>query len=165
MAYPFPPSKKQFDFPHQLRDRDGGLWLGSSTGGGLVHIHQGRTDTFASSDGLSGDQVSSLFEDREGNIWVATTDGLDRFRDISVASFSVKQGLSTAQADSVLAAKDGSIWIGTADGVNRWNHGRTISYRGTVLAACTRSFRTVSSAYGCRHRAKSVTSRTVGLSR
>jgi ligand-binding sensor domain-containing protein len=128
MAYPFPTSKKQFDFSHQLRDRDGGLWLGSSTGGGLVHIHQDRTDTFASSDGLSGDQVSALFEDREGNIWVATTEGLDRFREIPVASFSAQQGLSTAQADSVLAARDGSIWIGTADRVNRLSHGRTSSY-------------------------------------
>ena len=31
----------------------------------------GRTP-FARSDGLSGDMICSLFEDREGNIWVAT---------------------------------------------------------------------------------------------
>ena len=51
---------------------------------------------FAQSDGLSGDDVTSLFEDREGNIWVATVDGLDRFRDFAVPTISVKQGLSTA---------------------------------------------------------------------
>src|SRR5262245_18056242 len=129
MAYPFPPSKKQFDFPLQFRDHDGGLWLGSAGGGGLAHIHRGITDTFASADGLSGDEVSSLFQVREGNIWVATTEGLDRFRDISVASYSGKQGISSAQAGSVLAAKDGSIWIATSDGVNRWNAGRTLGSR------------------------------------
>ena len=37
-----------------------------------------------------------LFEDREGNIWVATVDGLDRFRDFAVPTISVKQGLSNA---------------------------------------------------------------------
>ena len=42
-------------------------------GQGLLHVHQGRTDAFAQSDGLSGDYVSSLFEDREGSIWVATS--------------------------------------------------------------------------------------------
>ena len=131
MAYPFPPSKRQFDFSFPLRDRDGGLWLGSSTGGGLLHIHQGITDVFALSDGLSSDQVSALFEDREGNIWVATNDGLDRFRDVPVATYSAKQGLSTGQANSVLAVEDGSIWIG-ADGATRWNRNRGQPLPGTV---------------------------------
>ncbi len=34
------------------------------------------------SDGLSGDYINKLFEDREGNIWVATLNGLDRFREL-----------------------------------------------------------------------------------
>ena len=40
--------------------------------------------------------LEDLFEDREGNIWVATVDGLDRFRDFAVPTISVKQGLSNA---------------------------------------------------------------------
>ena len=71
----------------------------------------------------------ALFEDREGTIWVATSDGLDQFRESPVTSLSVKEGLSSATATSVLAARDGSVWIGTADGLNRWNHGRTTIYR------------------------------------
>ena len=69
------------------------LWIGTR-GKGLVHIHRGRTDVFARSDGLSSELVASLFEDREGNIWVATVDGLDRFRELAVPTLSVKQGLS-----------------------------------------------------------------------
>src|SRR5258705_12776477 len=76
-----------------LRDRDGGLWMG--TYGGLVHVHEGRTDTFGLTEGLSGDAVVFLFEDRERSIWAVTSAGLDRFRDVSVARFSVKQGLSS----------------------------------------------------------------------
>ena len=63
--------------------------------------------------------VYALFEDREGTIWVATSDGLDRFRELPVTSLSVQEGLSSAIATSVLAARDGSIWIGTADGLNQ----------------------------------------------
>ena len=77
-----------------LRDRNGGLWIGTADAG-LLHVHQGRTDVFTQPDGLSGDSVTSLFEDREGNIWVATIDGLDRFRDFAVPTISVKQGLSS----------------------------------------------------------------------
>ena len=77
-----------------LRDRDGGLWIGTHERG-LIHVHHGRTDVFTKSDGLSGDIICSLFEDREGNIWVATSRGLDRFRELPVTTISVKQGLSS----------------------------------------------------------------------
>src|SRR5271166_3562081 len=46
-----------------LRDRDGSLWIGTVERG-LVHVHHGRTDVFSRSDGLSGDVVLSVFEDR-----------------------------------------------------------------------------------------------------
>ena len=65
------------------------LWIGTRTGGSL-HVHQGRTDLFARSDGLSGDASVVFFEDREGNIWVATVDGLDRFREFAIPTISVE---------------------------------------------------------------------------
>jgi signal transduction histidine kinase/ligand-binding sensor domain-containing protein len=111
-----------------LRDREGGLWIGTS-GQGLLHVHQGRTDVFASDDSLSGDYINSLFEDREGNIWAATGDGLDRFRDFAVPTISFKQGLSSAVVGSVLAARDGSVWLGASNGLNRWNDGQITIYR------------------------------------
>ncbi len=136
-AYPLPGAGGQLP-NHLLRDSNGGLWIGTADRG-LVHVHpdlhqadlhQGRkTDVFVQSDGLSGDFVTGLFEDREGNIWVATTDGLDRFRDFAVPTISVKQGLSNATVVSVLAARDGSLWLGTNDGLNRWNDGQVTVYR------------------------------------
>src|SRR6478672_5748367 len=117
-----------FDPRRQRRtpDRHGGLWIGTSDRG-LLHVHQGKTDLFARSDGLSDDYVQGLFEDREGNIWVATGDGLNRFRDFAVPTISVRQGLSNVS--SVLAARDGSVWLGSADGLNRWNDGQITIYR------------------------------------
>jgi ligand-binding sensor domain-containing protein len=50
-AYPLPGGLPQGDAWRLLRDRNGGLWIGTA-GGGLAHVHQGRTDVFASSDGL-----------------------------------------------------------------------------------------------------------------
>ena len=62
---------RKFSSGKLLRDRDGGLWIGTH-GQSLLHVHQGRTDVFTQSDGLSGEWVTNLFEDREGDIWVAT---------------------------------------------------------------------------------------------
>jgi len=126
-AYPLPDAGRRFTPLRFLRDRNNGLWIGTPDRG-LLHVHQGRTDVFAQVDGLSGDFIDNLFEDREGNIWVATRDGVDRIRDFAVATVSGKQGLSTALVWSVLAAKDGSVWLGTPDGLNRWNDGHITIY-------------------------------------
>jgi signal transduction histidine kinase/ligand-binding sensor domain-containing protein len=102
-----------------LRDRDGGLWIGTHEHG-LIHVQQGRTDVFTKSDGLSGNTSCSIFEDREGNIWFASSRGLDRFRELPVITISAKQGLSSDATNSVLAATDGSIWVATERGLTRW---------------------------------------------
>ncbi|MBV8857555.1 MAG: hypothetical protein JOZ02_11540 [Acidobacteria bacterium] len=111
-----------------LRDRDGGLWIGTHERG-LIHVHKGRTDIFTKSDGLSGDISCSLFEDREGNVWFASYRGLDRFRELPVTTISTKQGLSSDNVRSVLAATDGSIWVATHDGLNRGKDGRFTIFR------------------------------------
>jgi ligand-binding sensor domain-containing protein len=93
--YLLSPAVPQFQTRRLLRDHDGSLWIGTQ-GKGLVHVHQGRKDVFAPSDGLTGDDVLTLFEDREGIVWAATLNGLDRFRDFAVATLTVHQGLSSA---------------------------------------------------------------------
>jgi signal transduction histidine kinase/ligand-binding sensor domain-containing protein len=118
-----------------LRDRDGGLWI-ATVERGLIHVHDGRTDVFTKSDGLSSDVVLRLFEDREGNIWVSTTGGLDRFRELAVNTISRKQGLSSDATNAVLASTDGSVWVGAHDGLSRLRNGQvTILRTGSGLPA------------------------------
>src|SRR5262249_17270922 len=92
--YPVSGAGRQIKPSRVFRDRDGGLWLGTSDGG-LLHVGQGRTDRFATAEGLSGNFVGRVFEDREGNIWVATSGGLDRFREVAAATVPLGQALST----------------------------------------------------------------------
>jgi signal transduction histidine kinase/ligand-binding sensor domain-containing protein len=117
MAYPFPALQRGLG-TRMLRDRDGGLWAGTS-GGGIVHFHQGRTDLFSQSDGLTGDTVGNFFEDREGNVWVPTINGLDRFRELPIVTYTTRQGFSRAPSGVVLAARDGSVWLSAPDGLNQ----------------------------------------------
>jgi signal transduction histidine kinase/ligand-binding sensor domain-containing protein len=111
-----------------LRDRDGGLWIGA-LGGGLTHLQQGQIDQFSQSDGLSSNTIEGLFQDREGNIWVGTNSGLDRFREFSVTPGTLRQGFSSLYVMAVLASRDGSIWLRTVDGVNHWRDGHVTVYR------------------------------------
>ena len=128
LVNPLPPATRQFRVRKILRDRDGGLWIGTA-GSGLIHIHEGRSEVFTQTAGLSGDDVSSIFEDREGTVWVGTLNGLDRFRDTPVSTYSERQGLSSARIVSVLAARDRSIWMRTLDGLNRWKDRQVTVYR------------------------------------
>ena len=94
-----------------LLDRHNALWVGTNQNG-LYRIYRGHVEHFGSVDGLSSDNVRTLFEDREGNVWVVTTKGIDNFRDVPVVSFSTREGLSTTEVDTVFASRNGSVWVG-----------------------------------------------------
>ncbi len=119
--YALPQTRGKIRVNAVLRDRDGALWIGNGDAG-LLHVHGGRTDASTRADGLSGDHVVRLFEDREGNIWVATTEGADRFRALSAATYTKPSGLENV--GSVLTARDGSILVSAASGLKRWHSGR-----------------------------------------
>ena len=128
-AYPLTRAMPQFTARRLLRDRNGGLWIGTAIEG-LVHVGLNRTDLFSQPSGLSSEHVYALFEDREGAVWVATDKGLDRFREFAVSTFSGEQGLSNAIIGSVVAARDGSIWLGALDGLDQWRNGEVTVYLG-----------------------------------
>jgi signal transduction histidine kinase/ligand-binding sensor domain-containing protein len=119
-------SDRDIDSNKLLRDRDGGIWIGTHDRG-IIHLHQGRTDVFTTSDGLSGNIICSLFEDREGNVWVGTTRGIDRFRELPVSTTSIRRGLS--DTNSLTAATDGSIWVATHAGLIRWRNEQITTFR------------------------------------
>jgi len=100
-----------------LYDHGGGLWIGTASHG-LYRVSDGVADHFGVEDGLSDDNVSALYEDREGNIWVATPNGIDRFHRLNVISFSSKQGLRATGGSAVLATRDGhTLWTSSPQGL------------------------------------------------
>ncbi|KQW49782.1 hypothetical protein ASC81_25070 [Pelomonas sp. Root405] len=111
-----------------LRARDGGLWIGTE-GLGLVHLQDGKADTFNRADGLSGNIACSLFEDREGNIWYGSEKGIDRFRKLPVTTLSMAQGLPNGATKAVLTTTDGSVWVATNDGLARWKDATLTVYK------------------------------------
>ena len=76
--YTLPAIAGQFTPLRLFRSSDGGLWIGTVRG--LLHLYKGRIDGFSVADGLSGDLVTSIFEDREGSVWVSTS---NRARSVS----------------------------------------------------------------------------------
>ena len=119
-------SKLQIAF--LFMDRDGALWVGTWDRG-IYRIRGSRADHFSSADGLSSNTINQFYQDREGNIWVATSQGIDCFRDIPVVSFSMEEGLSADNVVSVLAAHDGTVWVGNPGGLDAIRGGTVSSIR------------------------------------
>jgi signal transduction histidine kinase/ligand-binding sensor domain-containing protein len=105
-----------------LSDRRGSLWIGTEAEG-IYRIHNGKVDRFRSADGLSGDYITAFYEDNDGDVWVATSRGLDCFRDLRVTSVPGLGGLGTDEVDSVLASHDGTIWAGGSEALSSIRNG------------------------------------------
>ena len=90
-----------------LAGREGSLWIGTIDQG-LFKLANGQLDHFSAVNGLSGDQVQSIFEDHEGGVWVVTQTGIDYFRDYDVLSFSLNRG----SVGAVAADRQGMVFFG-----------------------------------------------------
>ncbi len=99
-----------------LQDRSKTMWVGLRDEG-IYRVANGKVDRFSKADGLTGSTVHALYEDREGNVWAATPEGIDCFRQLPMLTFSAREGVAGYQASSVLATHDGSVWVGTTGGL------------------------------------------------
>lgn len=109
-----------------LKDRDGGLWIGT-TNRGIYRIYRDQVDRFGTAEGLAGNLVVHFFEDREGNIWVATNKGVECFHQQSVISFSQREGLSNDNVVSVIASRDGTVWLSNGKNLDSIRNGNISS--------------------------------------
>ncbi len=110
-------------------DRDGGIWI-SAIDGGLYRAHAGGADRFRQADGLSSDTIMDFFEDREGNLWTISPDGIDRFRNLPVATYSRRDGLPANLVGSVSASTSAAVWIGGGASAMMLRNGKLSVLRG-----------------------------------
>ena len=96
-------------------DRDGVLWTGndglsrlSFPDGLRDHNPIYVTERLTEPQGISNSAVATILEDREGNIWVGTGGGLDRFRHRNVTWFSLRGG-----PFSLFVGPDSKVWAGS----------------------------------------------------
>ena len=119
-------------------DRDGNLWIGTF-GGGLTRLDAAsrgcaghcapKFSSHTIGDGLSSFDVAAIHEDREGSLWVGTTDGgLNRFKDGKFTVYTQQEGLFGNVISSVHAQGDGTVWSSGSGGISRLKDGRVTTY-------------------------------------
>ncbi len=98
-----------------FRDSGGGIWVGTNSG--LYLEKEGRISGITSSEGLSGNVISSIFEDREHTLWVGTEgSGLNALRPRIIKLYTEDEGLSDHMTGPVLKCPGGIVYVGTGKG-------------------------------------------------
>ncbi len=112
------PNGEEWAWP-VLQDKNGGIWFSNWNG---AYLFDGNSFTsFSKNNGLAGDVVARIIEDRKGNIWIGG-EGLARFDGESFSQFSTEDGLQNNSIFSLVEDKDGNIWVGTREvGLSRFD--------------------------------------------
>ena len=118
-------------------DDNGNLWFGTRTG--LYKLDQHKTSSTeqkytitlfntepSRSNSLSGDYVTSLFNDSYGNIWAGTYGyGLNKLVSEKnggvFTRFTTNEGLSNNIIYTILEDLSGNLWLTTDNGLSRFN--------------------------------------------
>ncbi|RKY58501.1 MAG: hypothetical protein DRP95_05895, partial [Candidatus Latescibacterota bacterium] len=109
-----------------LVDRRGRLWVGSSHPGrwdGLRRYdissllsEEGKFASFTQADGMAGGAVLSLYEDRDGVLWISTTQGVSSYDGKKFRTFTREDGLPHEVVTAITQTDDGKMWFGTEGG-------------------------------------------------
>lgn len=109
----------------RLIDRAGDVWLVGSPNvrrlpfdparGELLFKDHPDPDRFTTQDGLSDAVTKTILEDREGNVWITTSAGVDRFRPTNVHRLPPAVGQLGSHA--LAPAEKGAVWIGAYAGL------------------------------------------------
>ena len=123
-----PPAGKQLPNPaiiSLLGATDGSLWIGTASG--LAEWKNGELFTFPETAG----RVNSIYEDRDGTIWIARsrTDagGVCKVAASGATCYGAKDG-APPYAGTLIGDNFGHLWIGTSTALVRWKPGSSTSY-------------------------------------
>ena len=101
-----------------LADHDGTVWAGT-WGAGLSHFDGENWKVYTVDDGLPGNHVFMLHQDKQGQIWVGTNNGLARMDENGFTTFTTSDGLFSNRVFAMATSDDGSRWVGSFGGVAR----------------------------------------------
>ncbi|MCF2494728.1 hybrid sensor histidine kinase/response regulator transcription factor [Dyadobacter chenhuakuii] len=103
----------------------------------VLAAENGRVLRYSLKEGLSFGIVNSIVQDKQGLMWLATGDGLNRFDGTSFKVFKNspddKQSLSGNYVKSVFCDRDGTIWTSSRNGLNKFIAEKEIFQRHTPM--------------------------------
>jgi len=139
-----------------LQDSNGNIWIGTDHSGlnkydhsaqeadsGKFHRYLHQPDN---ENSLSDDRVTSLFEDKQGALWIGTSNGLNSLSQGQTRfvrythDLASRHSISHNTIMSIYQDQGGVLWVGTYSGLSRWNQATVTMDYFNVLAENEGSF-------------------------
>ena len=125
-----------------LRDDDGSIWVGTRRG--LAHWKDSRVvEIITDANGLRSELIGALLRTQaapgashrsDGDLWIATLQGLSRLHDGHITTYTTADGLAGNVITSLAQDSAGAVWIGARDGgLTRYADGRFTAFHQTGL--------------------------------
>ncbi len=96
------------------------VWAGAQTRGllpgGLFRLEDDQFKPVSAFEQIADEQVSAIYQDSQGELWVGTEGGLACWNGRDWRTFFTLDGLSANSVQAIAQGKDGALWVGTATG-------------------------------------------------
>ena len=106
--------------PFIRKDNKGDMWFASMTYGGVNRFDGTKFTQFLLNDGLSDNQVRTIYCDISGKIWFGfngnRNSGLTVYDGKIFKTYSIEDGLCNKRVRAIFEDKEGKIWLGAGLG-------------------------------------------------
>ncbi len=113
-------------------DHEDTVWAGT-WGGGAAYFNGKQWKNYTTVDGLAGDIVYSIVQDKTGAYWFGTNHGLSRFDGKHWQTISQQHGLLGNNVYTLIVADNGDIWAGTRGGVTHLSNKHPVANKHPVI--------------------------------
>jgi ligand-binding sensor domain-containing protein/two-component sensor histidine kinase len=124
-AVQLPPPADNLRIRTAHEDHTGAFWFGSDNQG-VVRVANGKASRFTMAEGLRNNGIQGFFEDRNRDLWIATTSGLSRWDGSRFTNYYLQEGLSYGWVRSFAEDLNGDMLVGTDRGINRFHDGKFV---------------------------------------
>ena len=99
----------------------GDLWFGTA-GSGIIRYDGETFQNFDHSDGLTDDNILSIFRDSRDDLWVGAELGISKYNGAGFDPVTTgAEALMDSAVRAILEDGDGNLWFATEDGVTRYD--------------------------------------------
>ncbi len=99
---------------------DGALWCGMRDGAARIG-EDGSLRIHSAASGAVGRSIRSITTDTTGALWLASENGLYRYRQGHFDRWTTDDGLCDNTVQSLCTDGTGRLWLGTTNGISIWN--------------------------------------------
>ncbi len=122
------PSIINNSFTYIYEDDDGVIWTATS-GNGAVAVDKGQLKIYTTDDGLPSNFTEEIVQDKNGRVWIATSDGL-AYKDGKIfVNQEVPEPLKKNHLKSIDVDSENNLWVATTNqGLYQVRSGKIINH-------------------------------------